>query len=43
MFAITPGATIDIGGFGEVLPRYENYVDIDPLTEGRLGHSGTSL
>ena len=23
------GATIDIGGFGEVLPRYENYVDID--------------
>lgn len=24
------GAMIEIGGFGEVLPRYENYVDLDP-------------
>lgn len=24
------GATIEIGAFGEVLPRYENAVDIDP-------------
>ncbi len=24
------GAVIDMGGFGEVLARYENYVDLDP-------------
>jgi choline dehydrogenase-like flavoprotein len=31
------GAFIDMGGFGEVLPRYESYVDIDPEVKDRWG------
>jgi choline dehydrogenase-like flavoprotein len=31
------GAFISIGGFGEVLPRYENYVEIDPEVKDRWG------
>lgn len=31
------GAYINMGGFGEVLPRYENYVDIDPQVKDRWG------
>jgi choline dehydrogenase-like flavoprotein len=31
------GAFIEMGGFGEVLPRYENYVDIDPVVKDRWG------
>jgi choline dehydrogenase-like flavoprotein len=31
------GATIGMGGFGEVLPRYENAVDLDPVTVDRWG------
>jgi choline dehydrogenase-like flavoprotein len=31
------GAFIDMGGFGEMLPRYENYVDIDPNVKDRWG------
>jgi len=31
------GATIEIGGFGEVLPRYENAVDIDPEVKDTWG------
>jgi glucoside 3-dehydrogenase (cytochrome c) catalytic subunit len=31
------GAYIGIGGFGEVLPRYENYVDLDPHLKDRWG------
>ncbi len=31
------GAVFDIGGFGEVLPRYENYVDIDPQLKDAWG------
>jgi choline dehydrogenase-like flavoprotein len=31
------GAFINIGGFGEVLARYENYVDLDPETKDRWG------
>jgi choline dehydrogenase-like flavoprotein len=31
------GATIEIGGFGEVLPRYENAVDIDPELKDNWG------
>jgi choline dehydrogenase-like flavoprotein len=31
------GAYISIGAFGEVLPRYENYVDIDPGVKDRWG------
>src|SRR5258708_40004624 len=31
------GAFIDMGGFGEVLARYENYVDIDPEVKDRWG------
>jgi choline dehydrogenase-like flavoprotein len=31
------GATIEIGGFGEVLPRYENAVDIDPELKDAWG------
>jgi choline dehydrogenase-like flavoprotein len=31
------GATIEIGGFGEVLPRYENAVDIDPNVKDAWG------
>ncbi len=31
------GAHIEMGAFGEVLARYENYVDIDPETKDRWG------
>ncbi len=31
------GAFIGMGAFGEVLPRYENYVDIDPTVKDRWG------
>jgi len=31
------GAFIDMGGFGEVLARYESYVDIDPEMKYRWG------
>jgi len=31
------GAFIGMGGFGEVLPRYENYVDLDPELRDRWG------
>lgn len=31
------GAYISMGGFGEVLPRYENYVDIDPNLKDKWG------
>jgi len=31
------GAYISMGAFGEVLPRYENYVDIDPTVKDRWG------
>ncbi len=31
------GATIEIGGFGEVLPRFENYVEIDPNVKDAWG------
>ena len=31
------GAFIEMGGFGEVLPRYENYVDLDPSTKDKWG------
>ena len=31
------GAFISMGGFGEVLPRYENYVEIDPQVKDRWG------
>jgi choline dehydrogenase-like flavoprotein len=31
------GAYIDMGGFGEVLARYENYVDLDPAVKDRWG------
>jgi choline dehydrogenase-like flavoprotein len=31
------GAFIDMGAFGEVLPRYENYVDIDPQVKDKWG------
>jgi choline dehydrogenase-like flavoprotein len=31
------GAYIDMGAFGEVLPRYENYVDLDPETKDKWG------
>jgi choline dehydrogenase-like flavoprotein len=31
------GAFIGMGGFGEVLPRYESYVDIDPVVKDRWG------
>jgi choline dehydrogenase-like flavoprotein len=31
------GAYINMGGFGEVLARYENYVDLDPDTKDRWG------
>jgi choline dehydrogenase-like flavoprotein len=33
------GAMISLGGFGEVLPRYENYVDLDPDVKDRWGIS----
>jgi len=31
------GAFIHLGAFGEVLPRYENYVEIDPTVKDRWG------
>jgi glucoside 3-dehydrogenase (cytochrome c) catalytic subunit len=31
------GAFISMGAFGEVLPRYESYVDIDPDTKDKWG------
>ncbi|MGH9668473.1 MAG: GMC oxidoreductase [Bryobacteraceae bacterium] len=31
------GAFISMGGFGEVLPRYDNYVEIDPNAKDRWG------
>jgi choline dehydrogenase-like flavoprotein len=31
------GAVIGMGGFGEVLARYENYVDIDPAVKDKWG------
>lgn len=31
------GATIEMGGFGEVLARYENYVEIDPNVKDAWG------
>jgi choline dehydrogenase-like flavoprotein len=31
------GAFIGMGGFGEVLPRYENYMDIDPEVKDKWG------
>jgi choline dehydrogenase-like flavoprotein len=31
------GAFISMGGFGEVLPRYESSVDLDPETKDRWG------
>jgi choline dehydrogenase-like flavoprotein len=31
------GAYIDMGAFGEVLPRYENYVDLDLETKDKWG------
>ena len=34
------GAFISMGGFGEVLPRYENQVDARSDVEGQVGHSG---
>ena len=37
------GAYISMGGFGEVLARYENQVDLDPAREGQVGHSGRAL
>ncbi len=31
------GAYINMGGFGEVLARYENYIDLDPQVKDRWG------
>ena len=31
------GAYIELGGFGEVLARYESYVDLDPAVKDRWG------
>jgi choline dehydrogenase-like flavoprotein len=31
------GAYISMGGFGEVLPRYENQVDLDPVVKDKWG------
>ena len=31
------GAYISMGGFGEVLARYENYVDLDPVVKDKWG------
>jgi choline dehydrogenase-like flavoprotein len=31
------GAHIGLGGFGEVLARYENYVDLDPVVKDKWG------
>ena len=35
--ATTSGAFIGMGGFGEVLPAYESYVDLDPEVKDRWG------
>ena len=37
------GAFISMGGFGEVLARYENQVAARPCDEGQVGHSGPPL
>ncbi len=37
------GAYIEMGAFGEVLPRYENYVDMDPEVKDRWGIPGAAL
>ena len=37
------GAYISMGGFGEVLARYENQVDLDPDPDGQVGHSRRAL
>lgn len=31
------GAFVSMGGFGEMLPRYDNYVEIDPVVKDRWG------
>ena len=31
------GAYINMGGFGEVLSRYENFIDLDPVIKDRWG------
>src|SRR5436189_5909178 len=31
------GSYISMGGFGEVLARYENYVDLDPIVKDKWG------
>ena len=31
------GAYISMGGFGEVLPRFENHIDLDPLVKDKWG------
>jgi choline dehydrogenase-like flavoprotein len=31
------GAFISMGGFGEMLPRFDNYVDLDPTVKDRWG------
>ena len=31
------GAYISMGGFGEVLPRYENHIELDPVVKDRWG------
>src|SRR5499433_2365970 len=31
------GAYVEMGGFGEVLARYENHVDLDPLVKDKWG------
>jgi choline dehydrogenase-like flavoprotein len=31
------GAYVHMGGFGEVLPRYENWMDVDPQVKDRWG------
>jgi choline dehydrogenase-like flavoprotein len=33
----TAGAVIGMGGFGEVLPRYDSYVELDPAVKDRWG------
>src|SRR6266571_682280 len=37
------GAYISMGGFGEVLSRYENQVDLDPVRKDRWGDSGPAI
>ena len=36
----SPVTTLGLGGFGECLPRFENFVEIDPGTARRLRHPG---